>query len=133
MPNGYLDKSGVAYLRNIINGLKTDKMSYQMRTAAEWDADRFLVSDKGVLYVYTESGQTQSGQSITGLKIGDGTSYLVDLPFVSGGSANPSQEMIDHMNNLVIHITQAERDSWNNKVTAYISNVQNETIIFSKE
>lgn len=131
MPNGYLDKGGVAYLRRIIDGLKADKMSYKMRTAAEWDADRQLISENGVLYVYTEYDQSETGKSLTGIKIGDGTTYLIDLPFVAGGSG-ASQQMIDHMNNLIIHITQAERNFWNNKVTAYDDVVQNENLILSK-
>lgn len=127
----YLDLNGVAFLRDKINEVKNNKISYQMRTAAEWNQDPQFMSAQGVLYIYMNYGQTQEGQPLTGLKIGDGNSYVIDLPFISGGAIT-SQEMKQHIQNQTIHITQFERNSWNNKVTTY-NYVQNENLIFSRE
>lgn len=131
MPN-YLDKAGVIFLRDKIKEITNNKMTYQMRTMEEWNQDPMFMSKQGVLYIFTNCGYNGEGQPLTGLKIGDGTSYVIDLPFISGGTI-PSQQIEEHLQNEIIHITMAERNSWNNKVTAYISNIQNETIVFSKE
>lgn len=88
-------------------------------TTAEWESlGVSTVSESGVLYVYTDYKQDESGNNIPGFKMGDGNAYVADLPF--------SSAMFDmHMNNTDIHITAAEREKWNNKVSVLMNESTN--------
>ena len=55
---------------------------------------------------------TYNNQAIPAVKIGDGLAYLIDLPFIDASVTR----LMEHINNTQIHITQAEREFWNNKV-----------------
>lgn len=85
------------------------------KTTAEWNYLVDLVTDKDVIYVYTDYMTTSSGVEIAALKVGDGVTRLIDMPFVASGT-----------------ITEAERDFWNNKVTAYMDIDDAETLIITK-
>lgn len=88
-------------------------------TTAEWESlGVSTVSESGVLYVYTDYKQDESGNNIPGFKMGDGNAYVADLPF--------SSAIFDaHMNNTDIHITAAEREKWNNKVSVLMNESTN--------
>ena len=89
-----------------------------------------------ILYIYTDYKTIEKdGQQylLPGLKVGDGTSYLIDLPFLnSGDNSAINQIIMDHINNNVIHITQNERSFWNSKLN-YQSQLINETLIFNRQ
>ena len=38
----------------------------------------------------------------------------------------------EHILNTYIHVTQAEKEFWNNKVTAFIDPIDNENLVLSK-
>lgn len=101
------------------------------KTTAEWNAQIELISKKNIIYVYTDHQQTinEKGEviNIPGMKIGDGLAYLIDLPFMDTLYA-------DHIENNTIHITENERIFWNNKVTAYYvdSEENSENLILTK-
>ena len=82
-------------------------------TTAEWNSQTGLVSGLNKVYVYTDY-KSVDGHNIAGFKVGDGLAYLIDLPFADEIYAR-------HVDNDIRHITQAERESWNNKNRAYIS------------
>lgn len=77
-------------------------------TTANWNAKRSLVSENQCIYVYTDYREVD-GEYIPAFKFGDGNAYLIDLPFV---------------NNITIN----EIQSWNNKVSAKISDHDAETL-----
>lgn len=55
-------------------------------TTEYWSSKKDLIAEKGMIYVYTDHKTIEDGDKIVylpGLKIGDGTSYVVDLPFVN--------------------------------------------------
>ncbi len=85
------------------------------KTTAEWNYLVDLVTDKDIIYVYTDYMTTSSGVEIAALKVGDGVTRLIDMPFIASGT-----------------ITEAERDFWNNKVTAYMDIDDAETLIITK-
>lgn len=93
-----------------------------------WDAQRNLVGVKDTVYIYNDyqTYERQDGTvvNIPGIKIGDGKAFLIDTPFID-------QLSMDHINNHDIHITPEERAFWNNKVRAYYSEVQDNTLIFT--
>lgn len=97
-------------------------------TTAGWNSQLQLVGQEGFIYVYSDY-MTSSGQSIPGIKIGDGLAYLIDLPFVEGGNVALAQHIADG----TLHITAAEREFWNNKVTCFLAQSSAETLVFSKD
>ncbi len=70
------------------------------------------ISEKNTVYVYTDYEKDGSGRDIAAIKIGDGTSYIVDLPFTN-------TIMQEHIHNTDVHITAEEREFWNNKNRSY--------------
>ena len=102
-------------------------------TTAAWDAQPMLVAEEAAIYIYSDyqTYEDEHGNQypIAGLKIGDGTSYLADMPFVSD---TMSGTLIAHIADSVAHVTAAERAFWNNKVSAYIDHTNNELLVLSK-
>ena len=96
-------------------------------TTAHWAQFPTYVAEKDVIYVYTDY-RTIDGKATPGIKIGDGTSFLIDMPFVTGNT----KELYDHINNEFVHVTFTEKRLWNNKVTCYVSPVDPERLIFTK-
>lgn len=64
--------------------------------------------------MYTDYRLDEEGNAVPGIKIGDGNAYLIDAPFMD-------TDIIDHINNHTIHITEEERQFWNNKVRCFES------------
>lgn len=57
-----------------------------IHTTAEWQQLSELVSARGSIYIYSDARSYQDGEEtvyVPGIKVGDGTSYVVDLPFVN--------------------------------------------------
>lgn len=124
----YLDPNGLsqydALIKQYIIDTEIDKVLYD--NTASWNSQPQLISQLGYLYIYSDYKQDSEGNNIPGIKVGDGNAYLIDLPF--------STKLIDeHIANAVIHITQAEREFWNNKVTCYIDENNITRLIFSKD
>lgn len=79
------------------------------KTTAEWNSEVTLISDKDTIYVYTDY-QNKDGVNVPGVKIGDGNAYVIDLPFIFG-------------------LTQADIESWNNKIAVRIDDYDAENLI----
>lgn len=94
-------------------------------STATWNSQPTLIGERGYIYIYSDWKQDGQGRNIAGFKIGDGNAYLIDAPFTD-------EATWEHIEDRVIHITQEEREKWNNKVTCYLSEVQDDTLIFSK-
>ena len=93
-------------------------------TTENWNHDKWIIGKKGCLYIYSDYKQNEKGQDIAGIKVGDGMGYLIDAPFID-------ELLYDHVKDKIIHITQQEREFWNNKVRCYIDSGNNEHIIFT--
>lgn len=102
-------------------------------TSEAWNAQPTLIAERSVIYIYSDAFWYDDGDGneipIASLKIGDGTSYLIDMPFASDTT---SSMLILHIANHDVHVTKAEKEFWNNKVSAYINPMNNENLIFSK-
>lgn len=81
------------------------------KTTAEWDALPSLISVKNAVYIYTDY-MTVDGVNYTGIKVGDGLAYVIDLPFVTAEDRR---------------ITSDDIENWNNKVAVTLDG---ETVIF---
>ena len=102
------------YVDSLVDGIAGKKIRYA--TTAQWNAERTLVGENEAIYVYTDyktySDVNGNTIKVPGIKIGDGHAYLVDLPFLAANE----KDFLDHVNDHTVHITQAEREFWNNKV-----------------
>ena len=115
-------------MSNIVNA----RILARRDTTEHWNANRNFVPLRGEVIIYTDHGQMQDnfGNTIDvpGIKIGDGSAYLIDLPFVGNDVRYQIlQELREHTGNTVIHVTQEDRDFWNNKLN-YVINDGNLTL-----
>lgn len=114
-----------------INDLITYDQLYNhvhSRTTEEWASVPEYIGVAGDIYVYTDR-QIDEGteiKTIAGIKVSDGKAYLIDQPFVT--------DLIEeHVLDKICHITQEEREYWNNKVTCYIPDQDIENLVLTKE
>lgn len=83
-------------------------------TEENWNAKYYLIGEPNHIYIYTNHSRVD-GHDIPAMKIGSG-SYLIDQPFVD----SDAEVLDDHIKDMVRHITQNEREFWNNKVRGEI-------------
>ena len=81
-------------------------------TTEYWTSQRTLISEKNVLYVYTDYDEVDENK-LPAFKLGDGNAYLIDLPFLD---AKINAKIDTHIADAICHITQEEREYWNSKV-----------------
>lgn len=114
MANSYLDKEGLRRFYQIISGRINTKLTIVAKTKAQWVTEGLNTSEPNVLYVTTDHRTvTKDGTTyeIPAFQLGDGNAYIIDLP----RATVDEQTFLDHVNDSVVHITQAEREFWNNK------------------
>ena len=123
-----LSNSDVYARIEAINDALEDKASMQVKTSAQWRQQLDTVGQLNTFYIYTDRSQKEDDQgniiNYPGIKVGDGSSYLVDLPFVD-------EIFYDHTNNMNIHVTSAEKEFWNNKVRTQDSEIDQQNLIFT--
>lgn len=113
-------------------------------TNAEWAAvQRTFVPQRGRLVVYADRvvGTDAQGNPVTapGFKVGDGTTYVADLPFADAGMASVlSASLAAHIADASAHLQAGERDKWNRKITTGstandFQEVVNGTLVLSKD
>lgn len=112
-----------AAIASAVDALKERTPPVYFDTKANWDAQTDLVGEEHAIYIYTDY-QEKDGQNIAGIKIGDGSAYLIDNPFLD-------TIYYDHIQDMDMHITSAERAFWNNKVRAYYSITDRETLVLT--
>ena len=145
IPSGGGGTSNYENLRNKpqINGveLSGNKTSSDLgivseNTTAGWNENPLYLPKQGEICVYTDytvlvddRGRTVSYPEI---KIGDGNAYLIDLPFVGTAMRYAILNKLNaHENNQTIHITQEEREFWNNKINTD-NEVQGEILVLTR-
>lgn len=98
-------------------------------TKEYWNENMYYVPEPGEIIVYTNR-RTIDNIDYVGIKIGDGNSYVVDLPFLGDDSTEMLSDLIQaHIENDVAHITQAERAFWNNKINC---DIEGEVLVFNR-
>lgn len=110
---------------------KIKVVAIKINTTTYWNSLVGFVPKKGELIVYSDHAQSQSGQNIPALKVGDGNAYLIDIPFIAGGVSSEVVDLImAHIQNGSIHVTQAEKEFWNSKVSC---DINGENLIFTTQ
>lgn len=100
---------------------------FRYGTTEYWNTYPSLISDQGTIYVYVDHHEID-GEYVPGFKVGDGTSYLIDMPFTD---SYMDENLNEHINDEIRHITQEEREKWNNKVSVSISAIDEENLVFT--
>ena len=89
-----------------------------MNTTAVWQTKINFIPPRGMIIVYSDRNVID-GIAYPGIKIGDGLAYVVDLPFVGDDILNQVVSALNqHIADQVAHVTQEERNYWNNKLNA---------------
>lgn len=78
-----------------------------------WKKALSFIPLKGEVCIYEDYLTDTQGNYVPGLKVGDGTTPVVDLPFVDEVL---KQKLLEHIENQEIHVTQQEKSFWNNKI-----------------
>ena len=87
-----------------------------VNTVENWETKTSYIPKKGEIVVYSNRNVVDN-VSYPGVKIGDGLAYVVDLPFVGDDVADRITDLLNnHINDSSIHVTQAEKSYWNNKL-----------------
>ena len=94
-------------------------------TSEYWNSHPQLIAKKGYLYVYSDY-KLVDNEDVAGIKVGDGTSYLIDMPFID-------KPLDDHIADTVKHITSQERTFWNNKVRCFIDPENEYKLVFTTD
>lgn len=117
----YLDPTGLARLWEKI---KEQNLVFSA-TTDEWNAQPSLKARAGAIYIYTDKQTDEQDNPIPSFKIGDGTSFLIDMPF-------GDKLFWEHINDGTIHVTAEEKEFWNNKVRCQVDGeVSGEALIFT--
>lgn len=103
------------------------------KTTEEWriqSIEQSFVPKKGEILIFTDRQLFIDGtiKVVYGIKIGDGSTIAIDLPYLDESTYNA---LIEHMQNEYIHTTREQQEFWNNKVTAFI--VDNNNLTLSKD
>lgn len=88
----------------------------KISTTAEWNSQLNLIGQRGTVYIYSDResflDENDNSIDVPGIKIGDGTTYLIDLPFVT--------------------ITPQQIEFWNNKLNYDENYLANEILAFNR-
>lgn len=111
-----------------INGrtLEGDSTAYDLRIVSEnssagWAESSGYVPKRGEIVIFREP------DGVVNIKIGDGAVPVVDLPFVGKADTDAiSKALQNHISDTTKHVTQAERDFWNQKLNYEI--IDNELV-----
>lgn len=98
-------------------------------TKDNWNSQIALISERGAVYIYSDQFETD-GVVIPGIKIGDGSAYLIDIPFIS---QNLADRLLAHIEDSSVHVSSNDREFWNNKVTAFSDTSDPENLVLTKE
>ena len=95
-------------------------------TTENWNSQPSLMTREKTIYIYWDHQQDSEGNEVPGIKIGTGREYLIDAPFIDA-------VYTEHILNTIVHITQEEREFWNNKIRCYIDENNNEMLVFTTD
>lgn len=95
-------------------------------TTAYWNSQPQFIPIRGCIYIYSDHDRDDQGNNIPGIKIGDGTSYLIDMPFTD-------KKYAEHITDTLIHVSPSDRAFWDGKVRCFIDPTDLENLVFTTE
>ena len=119
--------------RNLVASGRISDIPIHYGTTEHWNSQPNLVGKKSHIYVYSDYAETEiDGEmvAIPNIKIGDGSAFLIDNPFIS----KSVEDILNlHIDDNTVHISETERDFWNKKVRCFIDPEDNENVIFTTD
>lgn len=112
-------------IANAVEGLELKMPKIKFGTTVYWNTEQ-IISEENTIYVYTDLRTDSQGRKIAGIRVGDGKAYLSDLPFLD-------ELYFEHINDTTKHITNEEREFWNNKVRCYYSVTDKDMLVFTTD
>ena len=101
----------------------------KVNTTAYWNSMISYIPKRGELFVYLDHETSLEGDNIPAIKVGDGSAYLIDLPFISTVPIGFIEQLTEHIRDGSIHVTEEEKDRWNSKLNC---DINGETLILNK-
>lgn len=119
--NALLNKPSINGVELSGNKTSQDLFIVSENTTSGWNSMPSYIPKRGEICIYTDYATIQDdmGNDIVcpGIKVGDGNAYLIDMPFVGAEIRYEILQRLKlHEENTTVHITQAEREFWNNKL-----------------
>ena len=108
---------------NILQQQYNELLKIYYDTTENWNNQPDLITKKGDIYIYSDAPRAGGGTTPR-MKIGNG-GYLIDLMFVD-------QDYYDHIKDTIVHITQEEREYWNDKVGVTVVQDDGNQLLFYK-
>ena len=111
--------------------IKNARFQQRRNTSEYWRVNPQFVPLDGEIVVYTDY-QIVNGHFVPAVKIGDGKTAIVALPFVIGGNSgdNTAEALNAHISDTSVHVNESERFLWNNKLNY---RMDGETLIFTTD
>ena len=114
------DETNISDIAGLSNLLEDLDAKIIIKTTAEWGALYSNSYPRGTILIYSDHGtitNNNTTRTVAGIKIADGSTPIIDLPFVGDDVKQEIMlEITTHINDTVKHITAAERTKWNNKI-----------------
>ena len=96
------------------------RIQHKRDMTANWNNARGFIPLAGEVIIYTDyktirkeiDGEVKNVY-VPGIKVGDGQTYVQDLPFID---TELRDRIMEHINNENIHVTLQEKLFWNNKL-----------------
>lgn len=95
-----------------ISSSNTDK-DIQYNTTQYWNTQIDYIPTAGQIIIYSDKYLTEYNTNTPAIKIGDGTTFVTDLPFLTDIFSN---QLNSHINNNNIHVSIAQKAFWDNKI-----------------
>lgn len=113
------------------------RIQHKRDITQHWNEARGFVPLAGEVIIYTDYKTIQKeidgemkNVNIPGVKVGDGQTYVQDLPFVD---TELRDTIMNHINNENIHVSLQEKLFWNNKLNVDdTSEVVDTALVFNR-
>lgn len=113
---------------------KLNSLNISYNTTEYWNRQRGYIPKAGEIVIYSDyKTVTVDGKRVNlpGIKIGSGNGYVQDLVFAGGGTDDDL--LIAHIADTIVHVTQEDRDYWNNKLNVDdAQEVVGESLVFNR-
>lgn len=107
-------------IARLMEGSGLDSVRVESDTTAGWNSQTTYVPKKDTIIVYSDYKTiVQDGVTklVAGVKIADGSAYVVDLPFIDD---ELRAELENHIADKEVHLQEGERDFWNSKINCVL-------------
>lgn len=121
----------IGFAKKYIDQAIINNVRFQVDTTENWNKKIGFIPKTGEAIVYSDHRSfMRDGELVfvPGLKIGNGSSFLQNLPFTDNQCDTIQSDLEQHKANTNMHTNAYEKSAWNEKVS---TSVNGEILIFS--